>query len=47
MPEKKIPCKDCELEKNKIEELGNAKVIECVPIEGDPDWCKIVWRYIE
>lgn len=45
MPEKKIPCTDCESEKKKIEEAGDCKVIECKPIEDDPDWCIIKWTY--
>ncbi len=45
MPEKVIPCTDCEIEKKKIEEAGDCKVIECTKIEDRPGWCKIVWRY--
>ena len=45
MPSKKIPCSDCENEKEKIEETGDCEVISCEPIEGEPGWCMIVWKY--
>lgn len=45
MPEKQIPCKECEAEKKKIEESGDCKVISCEPIKDEPGWCLIKWRY--
>lgn len=44
MPELKIPCQDCKKETESIEELGNAKVISCLPIPDEPGWCRIVWE---
>lgn len=45
MPEKEIPCSDCEKEKKEIEEARDREVISCNPIPGKPEWCLIVWRY--
>ena len=47
MPEREVLCEDCEKEKEKIEERGDAKVVSCDPIPGKPGWCRLVWRYIE
>jgi hypothetical protein len=44
MPEKKIPCQDCESEKARIEAAGDQEVVSCDPIPGESGWCKIVWR---
>ncbi|MBI3079687.1 MAG: hypothetical protein HYY85_22285 [Deltaproteobacteria bacterium] len=44
MPQKEIPCSDCEKEKERIEEAGDQIVISCDPIPGKPRWCLIVWR---
>lgn len=44
MPKMKIPCEDCEGEKERIEEAGDQEVISCGPIEEEPGWCEIVWR---
>lgn len=46
MPEREIPCVDCEAEKMKIEEAGDARVTGCEPIPDKPEWCKITWEYI-
>ena len=46
MPEKEVPCEDCEKEKKKIEEAGDAKVLSCDPIPEKPGWCRLVWQYI-
>ena len=35
MPEKRIPCQDCQSEKERIEEAGDQEVLSCDPIPGD------------
>ncbi len=44
MPEKKIPCAECESEKERIEEDGTCAVIDCKKVEGEKDWCIIRWK---
>lgn len=44
MPQKEIPCQDCDKEKERIEEAGDQEVVSCEPIPGRPGWCLIVWR---
>lgn len=47
MPQKKIPCTDCQSETEAIEQLGNAEVVSCDPIDGEPGWCLFVWRFTD
>jgi hypothetical protein len=44
MPKMKIPCDDCESQKEQIEEAGDQEVVSCGPIDGELGWCEIVWR---
>lgn len=44
MPQKRIPCEDCDDETRKIEDAGDQEVISCKPIPGEDGWCMIVWR---
>ena len=45
MPEREIPCVECEAEKKRIEEAGDAIVIGCEPIPDKPEWCQITWKF--
>ena len=47
MPEKEIPCEDCEDEKEKIEVRGIYRVIGCDPIPDKDGWCKIRYERIK
>ncbi len=44
MPQKEIPCKDCDKEKTNIELTGDQEVTSCSPIPTKPGWCLIIWR---
>jgi len=47
MPQRKIPCEDCQAETESIEELGNAKVVSCTQLDDEPGWCLLVWEFID
>jgi hypothetical protein len=42
--EKRIPCDDCETEKQKIEDLPGHQYISCKEIEGEDGWCLFKWK---
>ena len=50
MPETTILCKDCESERQRIEESGVGNVISCEPISGQEDkpeeekHCLLIWE---
>ena len=47
MPEKRIPCKDCEAEKKNIEAGGVYRVTECAQIPSEDEWCIIRYEMKE
>ena len=43
MPKRKIPCSECEEEKQRLQDGGN-EVKGCEPVEGEEGWCEIEWE---
>ncbi len=43
----KIPCTDCDDEKDRISNLGDREFVSCDPIPQEPGWCWFAWRYKE